>query len=56
VETIQGHPTVTKSTAENHQTGSKTVMEYSSVVYDAGLPDDIFSERYLRKAPKTYLR
>ena len=56
VETIQGHPTVTKSTAENHQTGSKTVMEYSSVVYDTGLPDDIFSERYLRKAPKKHLR
>lgn len=56
VETIQGHPTVTKSTAENHLTGSKTVMEYSSVKYDTGLPANIFSERFLRKAPKKYLR
>ncbi len=56
VETIQGHPTVTKSTAENHLTGNKTVMEYSSVKYDTGLPANIFSERFLRKAPKKHLR
>lgn len=56
VETIQGHVTVTKSTAENHLTGSRTVMEYSSVKYDTGIPADIFSERFLRKAPKKYLR
>lgn len=56
VENIQGHPTVTKSTAENLQTGSKTVMEYTSVKYDTGLPANIFSERFLRKAPKKHLR
>ena len=56
VATVQGYTTVTKSTAENHQTGSKTVMEYSKVIYDTDLPEDIFSERYLRKAPKKYLR
>ena len=41
---------------ENLKTGSKTVMEYSDVEYDIGLPDDIFSERYLRKPPRQFLR
>jgi hypothetical protein len=41
---------------ENLKTGSKTIMQYSSVEYDIGLPDDIFSERYLRNPPADYLR
>ena len=56
VETVQGKPTITKSEAKNFKTGGSTVMEYSKVSYDNGLPDDIFTERYLRKAPKKYLR
>lgn len=56
VETIQNHPTVTKSKMEDYKTGSRTVMEYSKVAYDIDLPEDIFSERYLRKAPRKYLR
>lgn len=56
VETIQGHPTITQSEAKNLKTGSKTLMEYSNLSYDNGTPEDIFSERYLRKAPKQYLR
>lgn len=56
VETIQGHATVTKASMENLKTGSKTVMEYSKVEYDIGLPDDIFTERYLRKPPRKFLR
>jgi hypothetical protein len=31
-------------------------MEYVTVDYDVGLPDDIFTERYLRRAPREYLR
>ncbi len=56
VDTIQGYPTVTKASMENLKAGSKTVMEYSEVEYDIGLPDDIFSERYLRKPPRKFLR
>ncbi len=56
VEMIGGHPTVTAASMENHQTGGKTLMNYSVVKYDVGLPDNIFSERYLRKAPRKYLR
>ncbi|MDT8449650.1 MAG: outer membrane lipoprotein-sorting protein [Wenzhouxiangellaceae bacterium] len=56
VETISGYPTVTRSRMASLETGSNTVMEYLSVEYDIGLPKDIFTERYLRKAPRKYLR
>ncbi|MCF6355003.1 MAG: outer membrane lipoprotein-sorting protein [Candidatus Polarisedimenticolaceae bacterium] len=56
VKNIQGYPTVTKASVENLKTGSKTVMEYSKVEYDIGLDDALFTERYLRKAPRRQLR
>ena len=56
VDTIEGFPTVTKAQMKSLETGSTTVMEYLSVDYDVGLPEEIFSERYLRQAPRDYLR
>lgn len=56
IETIDGHPTITQSEAKNLATGSNTLMEYSHVEYDIALPEDIFSERFLRKAPRKFLR
>jgi len=56
VETIDGYPTVTKAQMKSLETGSTTVMEYLSVEYGIGLPEDIFTERYLRRAPREYLR
>jgi outer membrane lipoprotein-sorting protein len=56
VETIQGFPTVTKSRMKNLRDGSHTVIEYTDVVYDVGVPKDIFTERYLRQPPIQYLR
>lgn len=53
---IQGHPTVTKARMTNLNTGGHTVIEYSAVKYDIGLPEKIFTERYLRRAPRKYLR
>ena len=56
VKNIQGYPTVTKASIENLKTGGKTVMEYSKVEYNIGLDDALFTERYLRKAPRKQLR
>jgi len=56
VKTIQGYPTVIKAAINNLKTGSKTVMEYTKVEYDIGLDDALFTERYLRKAPRKQLR
>ncbi|MEA1929155.1 MAG: outer membrane lipoprotein-sorting protein [Candidatus Auribacterota bacterium] len=56
VDTIQGNPTVTKASMKNLKTGSETTISYKKVNYDIDLPDDIFTERYLRKPPRKYLR
>jgi len=56
VETVQGHPTVIKSKASNLQTGGHTVSLFSNVKYDIGVPENIFTERYLRRAPRQWLK
>ncbi|PQA89524.1 outer membrane lipoprotein-sorting protein [Hyphococcus luteus] len=56
VETIDGHPTVVKSSMADERIGGVTEMTYSEVAYDTGLPEDIFTERYLRNPPRRELR
>jgi hypothetical protein len=56
VETIDGYPTVTIGSMTSLATGSTTVLSSSDVGYDIGLPESIFTERYLRRAPMEYLR
>ena len=56
VETLQGKPTVTRARMEDKASGSITRVEYSGVRYDLGLPDRIFTERYLRRAPVKYMQ
>jgi outer membrane lipoprotein-sorting protein len=56
VETIQGYPTVIKSRMKNLRTQGETVIDYSDVKYNIGLPEEIFTERYLRRAPLQYLK
>ncbi len=56
VETIDGFPTVTKARMSDLRTGGYTILEYKKVKYNVGLPKEIFTERYLRKAPRKYLR
>ena len=56
VEEINGHVTVTQASMKDLRSGSTTVMSYSKVDYDVDLPEDVFSERYLRRAPIKYLR
>ena len=56
VQEIQGYQTVTKAKMEDVNIGGETVMEYATVTYEVGLPDNIFTERFLRNAPREYLR
>ncbi len=56
VDEIQGFQTVTRSSMKDHRTGSETVLTYSEVNYDTGLPEEIFTERYLRTPPRQHLR
>lgn len=56
IENIQGYPTVIEASVESLNTGSKTLMSYSHVGYDIELPESLFTERFLRAAPRQYLR
>ena len=56
VETVEGFQTVTQAVMKDTKMGGKTVMDYDQVSYDVGLPQDIFSERYLRNPPRKFLR
>ncbi len=55
VKDIQGFKTVTKSRVTDNNIGGNTLMTYGTVEYNTGLPDDIFTERYLRTPPTQYL-
>jgi len=56
VKTIQGYPTVTKARMTDLRTKGYTDLEYKDVKYDIDLPESIFTERYLRRAPRKYLK
>jgi len=56
VETVQGYPTVVRSRMSDTRIGGNTTLEYSAVVYDTGVPEEVFSERYLRTPPRDYLQ
>ena len=56
VDHIQGYPTVTRSQMKDTRIGGYTVLEYENVKYDIGFPEDIFTERYLRRPPIRHLR
>ena len=56
VEDIQGIPTVTESRVMDLTGGGETVSVFSNITYDIGLDESIFSERYLRRAPREVRR
>ncbi len=56
VKKIQDFQTVIKSRMKDLRTGKETVLEYSDVGYNQDLPENIFTERYLRRAPAKYLK
>jgi outer membrane lipoprotein-sorting protein len=55
VKDIQGFKTVVKNSMKDHNRNSETTIEYSTIEYNSGLPDDVFTERYLRQPPREYL-
>ncbi|MBK1671031.1 outer membrane lipoprotein-sorting protein [Rhodovibrio sodomensis] len=55
VETIEGHPTVVKSTMRDLRGGGHSTLTYTQVDYNVGLSADIFTERYLRNPPRGLL-
>lgn len=55
VETINGFPTVMQSVMQDVDAGTSTTLEYLKVEYNVGIPDSIFTERFMRRAPRQYL-
>ena len=56
VKEIQGFPTVAKAAMRDLGRKTETVIAYEKVTYDVGIPESIFTERYLRRAPRKFLR
>lgn len=50
------YPTVMKRTMRNVQTGHRTEVTVNSVAYDLGLEDADFSERRMRRPPRSWIR
>jgi outer membrane lipoprotein-sorting protein len=56
IKDIQGHPTAVKSKAVDLERKGETIIDFTNVVYDAGLEDSIFTERYLRQPPTQWIK
>jgi hypothetical protein len=56
VKEIEGFTTIVKQKALNLAAGSETIVEFNQVDYNLGLSEDIFSERYLRRPPRRWIR
>jgi len=56
VDTIDGYPTVVQAEMRDLQTNNSTQVSYGKVEYNIGLPENIFTERYLRNPPRKYIR
>ncbi|MBI5415250.1 MAG: outer membrane lipoprotein-sorting protein [Candidatus Omnitrophica bacterium] len=55
VKEDNGIPTATKRVMQNVKTGHRTEVTFQEVEYNAGIGDDIFSERYLRRPPLQWI-
>lgn len=56
IKEIDGIPTVTKSRVADLVTGGETISLFTDIKYNIGLKEDIFTERYLRRAPREVRR
>lgn len=55
-EKIQDYWTYKKFSMTDMVSGNKTITTYKTVAYNLGIPDDIFTEKSLRKAPRKWLK
>lgn len=56
IEQIGKFWTITARSMKNQQTGHRTQVTYNDVSYDQAFDASIFTERYLRDAPKQWVR
>lgn len=56
VRDVGGHWTVTRRTMRNARSDHRTEVTYDEVEYDVGVTEALFSERYLQRPPKRWVR
>ena len=56
IEEIDGIVTVTRRTMQNVRKGSNTVVEFTEIKYNVGIPEKIFTERYLKNPPREFIK
>lgn len=56
VKTIEGIPTATLRKMENVKKNQYTTVEFTNIDYNAGVEEDIFTERYLKNPPRKFIR
>lgn len=56
VKSIDGYHTVIRARMSDFRSGGSTLLEYASLGYNLDLPEEVFTERYLRSPPRRYLR
>lgn len=56
IDSVKNFATIMKRTMANVQNGHRTVVTFEEVDYNFGLKDNLFSERYLRSAPRQWIR
>ena len=52
---VSGFWTITKRTMRNMESGHRTEVTFEKVEYNLGMEDDLFTERFLKKAPKRWV-
>ncbi|MCP4408544.1 MAG: outer membrane lipoprotein-sorting protein [Gammaproteobacteria bacterium] len=56
VREVDGHWTTTRRSMRDARSGHRTEVVYEEVGYDVGLTASLFSERYLRRPPRQWIR
>ncbi len=56
IEFVQGIATIMQRIMANVQNGHRTIVTFEDMNYNIGLKEDIFSERYLRSAPRQWIK
>jgi len=56
IQDIDGITTMTSRTMEDVKKGGRTEIEFSSIKYNVGLDESLFTERYLKNPPREYIK
>ena len=51
-----GYPTIERAKMADTEIGGHTVLEYKDVKYNLGLPESLFTERFLKRTPYKFLK